>query len=162
MSAAKMNAAAMNAATVPAATVLRLGIAGRAFGLPVADVRDVLRTPVLTRLPRAPPGVFGALNLRGKVVVAIDPRGPLGLPPSRGLPSRAVVVAHGPDVYALLADEVTDVSELSADLFAPLPGALAAKWSTIAEGVFRLSHDLVVVLSIDGLLAAIAGRASAA
>lgn len=143
------------------ATLLRLGIAGQAFGLPVADVRDVLRTPVLSRLPRAPAGVCGALNLRGKVVVAIDPRGPLGLPPPPRLPARAVVVAHGPDVYALLADEVTDVSELSANLFGPLPGALAGKWSTMAEGVFRLPQELVVVLSISGLLAAIAGQATA-
>ena len=144
-----------------AATILRLGIAGQAFGVPVADVRDVLRTPTLSRLPRAPAGVCGALNLRGKVVVAIDPRGPLGLPPSRGLPSRAVVVAHGPDIYALLADEVTDVSELSSELFGPLPGALAGKWATMAEGVFRLPHDLVIVLSIAGLLDVIAGRVSA-
>ena len=144
-----------------AGTLLRLGIAGQAFGLPVGDVRDVLLTPALTHLPRAPAGVAGALNLRGKVVVAIDPRGPLGLPAAQGVPVLAVVVVHGQDVYALLADQVTDVSELPAEVFAPLPGALAAKWSTMAEGVFRLPHDLVVVLSVGGLLAAISGRTSA-
>ena len=135
--------------------LLRIGLAGRAFGLPIGDVRDVLTTPTLTRLPRAPAGVAGALNLRGKVVFAIDPRGALGLEPSRGPSKLAVVVAHGPDSYALLTDEVTDVSELPADLFAPLPGALMAKWSSLAEGVFRLPDALVVVLSIAGLVAAI-------
>ncbi len=51
------------------------------FGIPVLEVRDVLASQRITRVPLAPPEVAGSLNLRGRIVTAIDLRTRLGLPP---------------------------------------------------------------------------------
>ena len=50
------------------------------FGIPVLTVQDVLDTQTITRIPLAPTEVAGALNLRGRIVTAIDVRRRLGLP----------------------------------------------------------------------------------
>ena len=53
-------------------------IAEQLFGIPVLKVQDVLSTYHITPIPLAPPEVTGSLNLRGRVVTAIDVRLRLG------------------------------------------------------------------------------------
>ena len=54
---------------------------GQLFGLKLERVRDVFVPRGLSEVPLAPPEVAGLLNLRGRIVTAIDLRRRLGLPP---------------------------------------------------------------------------------
>ena len=54
---------------------------GQLFGLRLERVRDVFVPRGLSQVPLAPPEVAGLLNLRGRIVTAIDLRRRLGLPP---------------------------------------------------------------------------------
>ena len=56
-------------------------IGGQLFGLPISRVQDVFMPDRMTRVPLAPPEIAGVLNLRGRIVTAIDMRRRLGLPP---------------------------------------------------------------------------------
>ena len=58
---------------------LTLTVAGQLCGVPVLAVRDVLGAQAITRIPLAPAEVAGSLNLRGRIVTAIDLRRRLGL-----------------------------------------------------------------------------------
>ena len=58
------------------------------FGLPIARVQDVFVPDRLTRVPLAPPEVAGILNLRGRIVTAIDMRSRLDLRNARSRASR--------------------------------------------------------------------------
>ena len=82
-------------------------IADQLFGIPVLQVHDVLRGLKLTRIPLAPPEVAGALNLRGRIVTAINVRKRLGLPDlaidSEGM---SIVVEHHGEPYSLMIDNV--------------------------------------------------------
>ena len=49
-------------------------IGGHLFGLPIARVQDVFVPDRMTRVPLAPPEIAGILNLRGRIVTAIDMR----------------------------------------------------------------------------------------
>lgn len=53
-------------------------IADQMFGIPVLQVQDVLGPQRITRIPLAPPEIAGSLNLRGRIVTAIDVRVRLG------------------------------------------------------------------------------------
>ncbi len=55
-------------------------IGGQLFGLPISRVQDVFMPERLTRVPLASGDVAGVLNLRGRIVTAIDMRARLGLP----------------------------------------------------------------------------------
>ena len=65
-------------------------VGGQLFGLPIARVQDVFVPERLTRVPLAPPEIAGVLNLRGRIVTAIDMRGGSASP--RASSERA---AHG-------------------------------------------------------------------
>ncbi len=57
-------------------------IAGQLFGIPVLTTQDVLSPQTLASIPLAQPEVAGALNLRGRIVTAIDLRVRLVMEPA--------------------------------------------------------------------------------
>jgi purine-binding chemotaxis protein CheW len=128
-------------------------IAGQLFGIPVLQVQDVLMPQRMTRIPLAPPEVAGSLNLRGRIVTAIDVRTRLKLPASaeRGQ-KMSVVVDHGGELYSLMVDQVGEVLSLSQASFERNPATLDAAWREVSDGIYRLDGTLLIVLDIARLL----------
>src|SRR4051794_13062050 len=90
-------------------------VAGQHFGIPVLQVQDVLGPQRITPIPLAPPEVAGSLNLRGRIVTAIDLRTRLRLPKlPDGEVGMSVVVDHGGELYSILVDAVGEVLSLDA------------------------------------------------
>lgn len=141
---------------IPAAQatqILTIMVAGQAVGIPALRVHDVLGPQRIGRVPLAPPEVAGTLNLRGRVVTAIDLRLCLQLPPRpTDQAPMSVVVDPGGEPYALLVDQVGEVLTVSAATFEPSPATLPARWRERAVGVHRLDGQLLVLLDIDRLL----------
>ena len=130
-----------------------LTVAGQLCGIPVLGVRDVLADQAIARIPLAPGEVAGSLNLRGRIVTAIDLRRRLDLPPADpGARQMSVVTEQGGELYALLVDQVADVMSLPGSAFEPCPPTLPAVWAEHSRGVFRLEGRLLVVLDVAHLL----------
>ncbi len=128
-------------------------IAGQLFGIPVLKVQDVLASHKISRIPLAPPEVMGQLNLRGRVVTAIDIRRRIGLPPRSGdEKSMSIVVENDDELYSLIVDGVGEVLSLSSTVFENSPPTLDPSFRAHAIGVYRLDHGLLVVLDIASLL----------
>ena len=87
---------------------------GQLFGLRLERVRDEFVPRGLSQVPLAPPEVAGLLNLRGRIVTAVDLRRRLALAPRpEGAQPMSIVVEHGGELYAMLADQVGEVVPLS-------------------------------------------------
>jgi len=124
------------------------------FGIPVLTVQDVLGPQKITPIPLASPEVAGALNLRGRIVTAVDVRKRLGLAPSgEGEKSMSVVVDFRGELYSLIIDSVGEVLSLPPDCFERNPATLDPAWREVSAGVFRLKDKLLVVLDVARLLA---------
>ncbi len=129
-------------------------LADQLCGVPVLCVRDVLAGQTIARIPLAPPEVAGNLNLRGRIVTAIDLRERLHLPRRPpDTPAMSIVTEQGSELYALLVDQVSEVLTLQRSKMEPNPPTLPAIWSEHSEGIYRLEQGLLVVLSVDRLLA---------
>jgi len=133
---------------------LTVTIAGQLFGIPVLQVQDVLGEQRMTRIPLSPNSVSGALNLRGRIVTAIDVRACLGLSrlPSETGPLMSVVVENEGELFSLLIDHVGDVLSLKAADFEKTPSTLDPLWRAVSDGIYRLQGTLLVVLDIQRLL----------
>ncbi|WP_340151060.1 chemotaxis protein CheW [uncultured Sneathiella sp.] len=128
-------------------------IADQLFGIPVLEVHDVLRDLKLTKIPLAPAEVAGALNLRGRIVTAIDVRKRLGLSQlEQEDGGMSIVVEHHGEPYSLMIDSVGEVLTLDVNDLQPTPVTLNARWKEISGGVYRLEDKLLVVLQIERLL----------
>ena len=134
--------------------VLTLTVAGQLCGVPVLSVRDVLGVQAITPIPLAPVEVAGSLNLRGRIVTAVDLRARLGLPPRQtGKGPMSVVVEVGGELYSLLADEVGEVLSLASEERAANPPTLDTLWRDVSLGVHRQGGSLLVIFDVDKLLA---------
>lgn len=123
------------------------------FGIPVLSVQDVLGPQSIARIPLAPPEVAGSLNLRGRIVTAIDVRRRLGLPQrSEEAPEMSVVVEHGGELYSLLIDQVGEVLRLPADRYERNPATLDTRLRDVSAGINRLDDRLLVILDVTRLL----------
>jgi purine-binding chemotaxis protein CheW len=131
-----------------------LTVADQLCGVPVLAVRDILGEHKITRIPLAPTEIAGSLNLRGRIVTAIDLRRRLRLPlPPTEQPRMSVVAEQGGELYALLVDQVSEVMSLKASAFERNPPTLPAAWAQFSTGIYRLDNRLLVVLDVGKLLA---------
>jgi purine-binding chemotaxis protein CheW len=131
-----------------------LTVADHLCGVPVLGVRDILGEQVITRIPLAPEEVAGSLNLRGRIVTAIDLRQRLGLARAPvGTRRMSVVAEHGGELYALLVDQVSEVMRVSASAFERNPPTLSPTWARFSTGIYRLEDRLLVALDVGKLLA---------
>jgi purine-binding chemotaxis protein CheW len=128
-------------------------IAGQLFGIPVLTVQDVIGEQRITRVPLAPPEIAGTLNLRGRIVTAIDMRRRLGLPPRPPEnPGMNVVVERSGELYSLIVDSVGEVLSLDGEVFERNPATLDPVWRDVSTGVCRLEKELMVVLDVARIL----------
>ena len=90
----------------------------------------------LTRVPLSSPEIAGVLNLRGRIVTAIDMRRRLGLPPrSDGRPPMAVGIELKGESYGLLIDTVGEVLKLADGTREPNPVNLDQRLTRVSGGV---------------------------
>lgn len=128
-------------------------IDGQLFGIPVLQVQDVLSPQKITPVPLAPKEVAGSLNLRGRIVTAIDVRVRLGIADRNAEEkSMSVVVDYNGEFYSLIIDQVGEVMTLKADAFEKTPATLDARWLDVANGVYRLENKLLIVIDVKRLL----------
>jgi purine-binding chemotaxis protein CheW len=126
---------------------------GQLFGLRLERVRDVFVPRGMSPVPLAPPEVAGLLNLRGRIVTAIDLRRRLGLPPrSDGGTPIAIGIEECGGLYGLIVDRAGDVLRLKYSSYDANPVNLDRCWMKVCAGVYRLDQGLMVVLDVDKLL----------
>jgi len=129
------------------AQFVSMSVAGQLFGIPVRQVRDILGPQKIARIPLAPSAIAGVLNLRGRIVTAIDLRRRLGLAPADGR-GMCVTVDHKTELYSLIIDKIGDVVSLSASDYESNPPTLDPHWHSVADGVYRLEDQLMIVLDV--------------
>jgi purine-binding chemotaxis protein CheW len=129
-------------------------IGDQLFGVNVTDIRDVFALKSLTPVPGAKPEVAGVLNLRGRIVTAIDARRKLGLPPRpEGYAGMmAVGVEYEGEAYGILVDHVGDVLRIGEGELVPNPANMQPHWKTISQGVYRLEGKLMITFNVETFL----------
>ncbi len=123
------------------------------YGVDVLRVQEIIGHQELTRVPLAQPEVRGLINLRGRIVTALDLRRRLGLGAAPdGLRPKGVVVRTDDGVVSLLADEIGDVLEVEESAFERPPETLAGEMRELIQGAYKLPGQLLLVLDPDEVL----------
>ncbi|MGV8978437.1 MAG: chemotaxis protein CheW [Cellulomonas sp.] len=125
------------------------------YGVDVTRVQEALRAHTRTRVPLAPVDVAGLVNLRGQVVLTIDLRPRLGVPPlaADAEPMMVVVQVDGEPV-SLLVDEIGDVVEVGPERFEVPPDTLDVGLRRLITGAYKLDSALLLILDVDQAVAA--------
>ncbi len=130
---------------------MRLGT--QLFGISVMAVQDVMRRQQIAQIPLAPAVIAGSLNVRGRIVTAIDMRKRLGMPDFPEPESMMkVVVDFQHELFALMVDAVGDVLTLPMNKFEKTPANMDASWRSVAAGIFKLDTELLVILDVASVI----------
>lgn len=135
---------------------LTFSLSGQMFGVSVTQVNDVLAPQKITRTPLSPSSVAGIMNLRGRIVTAIDVRDCLGQPPRDGDgEGMSVVIERNSELFSLIIDSVGDVLSLAEDNLEDVPPTLDGSWRSVASHIHKLDDQLLVILDTQKLLEAV-------
>jgi purine-binding chemotaxis protein CheW len=128
--------------------------AGRWFGVPIEDVKEVTTQTTCTRIPHAPPEVAGYVNIRGHIFLALDLRRLLGFDDKTTTENRLIIFKQivGP-AFGVLVDEIGDIVSVNAnqlepfqsDACEPAVGEPQGR-QVVVTGVCSLPTELLVVL----------------
>lgn len=128
-------------------------VADRLCGLDVTRVQEVLRPQPVTALPLAPPAVLGLLNLRGRIVPAVDLRAVLGLPAApASAPGGHLIVFDGDSPVSLIVDSIGDVRHADGVALVAVPHTLGGPARALVAGAVPLPDGLLLVLDLDRTL----------
>src|SRR5688572_11888681 len=112
--------------TEAAAQYLTFSMMGEEYAVGLLQVREILEYDTVTRIPKAPSWVRGAINLRGRVVPVADLAVRFGQP-ALELSRRSCIVivdvaaAEGSQVVGLLVDSVSQVIAIASGEIAEPP-----------------------------------------
>jgi purine-binding chemotaxis protein CheW len=126
------------------------------FAINVAQVREVLEIPQITKVPTAPPYMRGVVNVRGQSIPVVDLRLRFGLPKtSETVQTRIIVMELQLDgeiaVLGGMADSVHEVIELEPGNINP-PPKIAMRWRTeFIQGLGKRGDDFIIILDFNSV-----------
>lgn len=129
----------------------------REFGLHILHVREVVRVPVLTRVPNGPKQLAGVINLRGSVLPVITLRKPSDGTRAEDAknvaPAAIVVLDPNGKAVGVLADSAPEVLTIPATAVSspPRTGCTDPEY---VFGMVRLGGRLLVLLDPERVIAA--------
>jgi len=112
-------------------------LASETYALPLSCVREIMRVPTVTAVPRAPVEVLGIISVRGQVTTLMDLRQKLQVEPAPiGSRTRILLVDQGDEILGLLCDRVLQVHRLS-ETEVEMASVLGSDASSYVMGIGR-------------------------
>lgn len=144
----------INSLEVETVQVLTFTLAGEEYGISIRDVQEVIRPAEtkITPIPRAPKGVEGIINLRGKIIPVVDLRKKLALNWESG-EDRIIVASLDGRAIGLLVDDVLEVTRIPLAKLEAVPELAFGVDTRYVKSLGRVGKNLVVILDLSALLA---------
>ncbi|MBT9331354.1 chemotaxis protein CheW [Paracidobacterium acidisoli] len=115
------------------------------FGIPIAQILEILGRPAAQSVPLAPSWVGGLVHYRGELLTAVSLRRLLGMEPL-GAPEDVLVFESTGGHYGLLVDAVSEVLTVSASEYEPPPATLDSRRKTLYAGTWKRKEGLLIAL----------------
>lgn len=129
--------------------IVVFAIGERTVGVPASLVRELTRAVAITKLPGAPPGVDGVIDVRGTLIPVVDLSERFGVVPRSIRSSDHLLICDvtvGP--LAVRADRVLGLRATSAEAVPP-----GAESDAIVRNLMRTSDGVIVICELSAFLA---------
>ena len=128
-------------------------LAGMLFGVDVLNVQEIIQFQEMTEVPLSNEVVRGLVNLRGKIVTALDLHKRIdvighGEIQTQAEPINIVLCTEGGAV-SLLVDSIGDVLTLSEEIEEHPPATMNPRTRELVLKVCKLEHELLLILDAE-------------
>jgi purine-binding chemotaxis protein CheW len=128
-------------------------LAGESYAVSIFHVKEIIKPPMITEVPRTEPVIMGVLNLRGMIAAVVDLRRRLGLEVAEQTrKSRILIIQLGDEPVGILVDEVRHVIRLRDEDVEPPPGVFDRMEAEHIVGVGRQDGEMYTLLDLDSII----------
>lgn len=125
-------------------------IGSEEFCIDISQVREIKEMMPITKVPHAPEGVEGIVNLRGQVIPIVNLKKVLGYyEDGDASDGKIILVETGSDVVGFIVDDVSDVVSLSGENIESVPHVINSHQSHYIKGIAKKDERLLLVLDLS-------------
>jgi purine-binding chemotaxis protein CheW len=156
---ARLQARRAQKARGPRVEYLAFRLGGDTYAVPIGEVREILKMPPVTEVPRAPKDVVGVVSVRGLLVTVIDLRQRLRVSAGEITKRGRILLVTGAEneVIGLYVDEVLQVYRLAETEIESATNVLGGKLADYVLGIGRPEAALLILIDLKPVV----GRADA-
>jgi len=136
---------------------LTFKLAEEEFGLEILKVQEIIQMQAVTRVPRTPDYVRGAINLRGKVIPVIDLRKKFSLDMTKDTEKTCIIVVQiaqndAKVTMGIIIDEVKEVLDIRAENIEETPSFGSSINTEFILGMGKIGQSVKILLDIDKVM----------
>jgi len=131
-------------------------LADEEFGININNVKEIVRLPDITPIPRSPDYVAGICNLRGCVLPVIDTRARFSMDSGEKTDhTRLLVVEANGQSTGLIVDDMREVMRVNESLLEPPPSVCRGVEREFLSGVLKMNSGdrLILTLNLEEVIA---------
>ncbi|HUO57589.1 MAG TPA: chemotaxis protein CheW [bacterium] len=150
MNEAFVSAADLSNKTIPKTQLLVFTLAGCEISVDIGRVREIIRYPEMTTMPKAPRYMEGIMNLRGRIFPVLDLKRRFDMPLVDRTPeSRVVVIEEQNLLLGLLVDRVLEVLGALPAEIERISKPFMTIGAAFVEGFVTSQGRLIVLLDLN-------------
>jgi len=144
-----------NSSLAKAGRYLTFSLGAESFGLPVLNVREIIRLCPITPVPRMPEYIKGVINLRGTVIPVLDLRAKFQMPVAAYGERACIIVvqlrnpAGGSTLIGAIVDTVEEVVQLGETHIEAPPDFGGSPGTQFILGLATLNGGVKTLLDIE-------------
>ena len=145
------------ARTAYAGKYLTFTLGREEYGLPVLNVREIIKLMDITRVPQVPEHVLGVINLRGKVIPVIDLRRKFGFAATEHT-ERTCIIVVDVDLSSMrvmmgvVVDSVSEVLNVTETEIEQTPEFGGRVTTEYLLGLAKVKDSVKILLDLDRVL----------
>ena len=124
-------------------------LAGEEYGLPIGQIKEVVITPPITRMPRTQSHVRGVANIRGNVIAMIDLEEKFALKSAESVEkvgSYTLVIESSETKMGILVSDVPNTLSVSSENIEEMFNS--DQENVYLKGIIKLEKRLVMLIDI--------------
>lgn len=122
-------------------------INGALYGIELSHVIEIIQVQSFTHIPNVPPYVKGVINLRGKIVPAIDVRLKFNLPEIEYNDKTCIIVVTINDMQVgLIVDSVSEVATINPDRVSVPPEFGSRDTNKYLAGIAEVGKRVILII----------------
>lgn len=126
---------------------------GQLFGIPIAEVVQIIGMQKITEIPEFPEYAKGIINLRGSIIPIIDVRIRLKKPVMDYNDRTCIIVTDiKGSLFGFIVDQVDEVTEIPDESIAAPPQMGQEETSRYLTGVAKIKEKIVLIMNIRKIL----------
>ena len=126
--------------------VVTFKVGDEEYALEISNIESVVEMLPITKVPDAPYGVEGVINLRGEVMPVIDGRKKLGSDANETDKAKVIIINLDGKKYGFIVDEVREVLDVNESEIEDVKEIMTNVNSKYVDKIIKKGERLIVLL----------------